>query len=436
MHPSHRVVIVSTTVLLLAALAAPAGATAPFEPAAEAARRCVTHSDLGAADATPSASLRAAVDTALADERLTGVGLGLSLWVEGFGEIEAVNPELRLRPASNQKLLTAMGALEVLGPDHVFTTKVRVVGPVDDGVLDGDLYLVGGGDPSLAFTGPGSLETLAASVRAAGITDVRGTVYADESRYDDLRRANGWSSSVAPAWVGSLSALTVDENRYRADAPFLADPARYNAAQFVELLGAAGVGVNGGVAAAKVPPGATIIAQIESPPLRSLLVEVLRESNNTYAELLVKEIGRARHAQGTTATGLAVIADALAMFCLPETILQQDGSGLSHGNARSTRSWRQFLQAAQARPWWSHFVAALPVAAESGTIENRFVETEAAGNLRAKTGTITGLRSLSGLLTTAGGRRVFFSAVVDDDNPRPAMAAIDALLVSVAADES
>ena len=80
----------------------------------------------------------------------------------------------------------------------------------------------------------------------------------------------------------------------------------------------------------------------------------------------------------------------------------------------------------------------LPVMIEERVhLQRRFIETAAAGNLRAKTGTITGIRALSGMMTTTGGRRVFFSAIVDDDtNPRASMAAIDDLLVAVAEDES
>lgn len=130
------------------------------------------------------------------------------------------------------------------------------------------------------------------------------------------------------------------------------------------------------------------------------------------------------------------MADVVKSLCVQRSILQQDGSGLSHGNARSARDWRRLLQQAQTRPWWDDFVAGLAVAGETGTLQRRFVDTAAQDNLRAKTGSINGLRSLSGILTTAGGRRVFFSAIVDADEPQVPMTAIDDLLVAIAESEA
>jgi D-alanyl-D-alanine carboxypeptidase/D-alanyl-D-alanine-endopeptidase (penicillin-binding protein 4) len=164
---------------------------------------------------------------------------------------------------------------------------------------------------------------------------------------------------------------------------------------------------------------------------------MLTDSNNMVAEMLTKEIGLVSSGTGSTAAGVDAMRHVVSSFCLPNSTLQHDGSGLSHANARSARSWRSLLQAAQDRPWWDQFVDGLAVAGETGTLRGRFVETVAEGNLRAKTGTISGIRALSGFMTTAGGRRVFFSGIVADDrNPRAAMAAIDDLLVAVAEDDS
>jgi serine-type D-Ala-D-Ala carboxypeptidase/endopeptidase (penicillin-binding protein 4) len=415
----------------------PTAAGAPLPPGTEVVRACVSHPDVEAPSRPVPADLAAALDTHLADERLRGVGLGLSLWIEGYGEVRAVNPEFRLRPASNQKLLTAIAALEVLGPATTLPTRVAASGTISGGVLDGDLYLIGGGDPTLAASGPHSLEALAAAVRAAGITRVDGAVVADESRYDDLRKVEHWGEGLIPRWVGSLSALMVDGNRYRGDPAFIADPAGANGALFAGALATAGVTVVRWGDTGSVPRDAREIAGVASPPLRDLVRIMLEESDNTIAEMLVKEVGKVGRGVGSTASGMKVLATTALHFCLPQTVLQYDGSGLSDGNARSARQWRELLQAVQSAPWWEDLLAALPVAAETGTLRARFRGTAAAGNLRAKTGTIHGLRALSGMLSTAGSRRVFFSAIVDDDDaPRAAMAVIDELLVTVAADDS
>jgi D-alanyl-D-alanine carboxypeptidase/D-alanyl-D-alanine-endopeptidase (penicillin-binding protein 4) len=415
----------------------PAAALPPFEPEALRVRQCVIHADLmtPARESVPG-SLAGTVATGLADERLHRVGLGASMWIEGLGEVVAVNPDLRLRPASNQKLLTAVGALALLGPDRRLRTAVAADGTLTGGILDGDLYLVGGGDPTVTRTGAHSLETLAAQVAASGVSQVTGSVIADESRYDARRRANGWSEPVSPTWVGSLSALMVDENRYRIEASYLADPVADSIERFAEALAAAGVAVAGGTGRGAAPEAGVALASLDSPPVSELVRLMLTDSNNTIAEMLVKEVGFTVRGVGSTAVGLDVISTVADDFCLPETILQQDGSGLSHGNARSARDWRRLFMSAQAAEWYDDLVAGLAVAGETGTLRFRFRDTAADGNLRAKTGTISGIRSLTGTMTTAGGRRVFFSFIVDDDEPRPPMAAVDDLLAAIAADES
>jgi len=376
------------------------------------------------------------IDAAMTDERLIGAGVGMSLWIEGYGEVIARNPDLRLRPASLQKLLTAMTALEVIGPSTELATVVATTGLAAGGVLDGDIYLVGGGDPLLASGGEHSLQTLAAAVRQAGVVRVTGRVVVDETRYDGLRTVRAWGGMPVPTWVGSLSPLLVDRNAYRADWPFIANPGIANGGLFVTALDNAGVIVAGDVANGATPDGAASITSLRSAPVAALVAEMLTESDNTIAEILVKEIGYRTSGVGSTAAGVRAMATTAEALCLSRSILQQDGSGLSHGNARSARDWRRLLQAAQGRPWWDELVAGLAIAGETGTLEHRFLDTAAAGNLRAKTGSIDGLRSLCGVMATAGGRRVFFAAIVDADEPAPPMAAIDDLLVAIAEDES
>ncbi len=420
-------------------MAVPAtAAEAPFEPEALEVRQCRPRPDIYASGPeVPPRALLATIDEHLADGRLDGVGLGLSLWIEGYGEIEAVAADLRLKPASNQKLLTAMTAFEVLGPGHRLETQVRTTGSLTNGVLDGDVYLVGGGDATLASRGDHSLATLAVGLRTAGVERISGRVLGDESRFDDLRQANGWRDYNIPSSMGSLSALTVDENRYRADWPFIEEPTPHNAAAFRTALREAGIAVDGAAAEGLVPDGAAVVVKLLSPPVGELVAEMLTDSDNMIAEMLTKEMGLVASGTGSTAAGVAAMRKVVSGFCLPNSILQHDGSGLSHANARSARGWRSLLQAAQDRPWWNQFVDGLAIAGETGTLRRRFAETAAAGNLRAKTGTITGIRALSGVMTTTGGRLVFFSAIVDDDsNPRAAMSAIDDLLIAVAEDES
>lgn len=424
--------------LLLTSAGTARAVSPPFEPEAQAVRDCRPHPDVwGFPTEVPPLELTTAIDEALADERFDNVGLGLSIWIEGYGEIVSRNADLRLKPASNQKLLTAIAAFEILGPGHRLETLVVTDGLVVDGVLDGDLYLVGGGDATLESRGDHSLETLAAAVAGAGISRIDGRILGDESRFDGLRQANGWRDLNIPESMGSLSALTVDENRYRADWPFIEEPTPYNAAVFASILREAGVGVAGAATQGVAPDGAAIVTRLPSPPVRELVTFMLTDSNNMIAEMLTKEMGLATSAVGSTVAGVAAMRQVVTDLCLPNSVLQHDGSGLSHANSRSARGWRALLHTAQTRDWWPVFVDALAVAGETGTLRNRFLDSAAEGNLRAKTGTISGIRALSGIMTTAGGRQVIFSAIVDDDDrPRSAMTAIDDLLVVIAEDES
>ena len=346
-------------------------------------------------------------------------------------------PDRRLRPASVQKILTAMAAFEVLGPDRRLSTTVAASGPVVDGTLDGDLYLVGGGDPSLEARGGHSLQRLAELVRLRGIDTITGGVVVDESRFDSRRDADGWEFDDFPGSVGSLSALTVDGNEYRGDIPYFVAPALHNGRMFGQMLSAAGVVVGARPEMGVAPDGTDTIVRLRSAPVSELVGHMLTESANTYAELLTKEVGLVAAGRGSTRTGVAAAEEvALGLCSRPSATPQGDGSGLSDLNSRSTRDWRTLLQEAQARDWYPLLVDGLAVAGETGTLESRFLGTAAEGNMRAKTGTIDRLRALSGVMLTTGGRRVFFSVVVQAGDPFPRLQIVDALLADVAADTS
>jgi serine-type D-Ala-D-Ala carboxypeptidase/endopeptidase (penicillin-binding protein 4) len=360
------------------------------------------------------------------DPRVTANRFGLSIWIDGIGEVGVHEPDLPLFPASNQKLLMALGVLAVLGPDARFTTQVRLA-------PDGNLVLVAGGDPSLTARGPNSLEALAAQVRAAGITAVPGGLLVDDSRYDTMRRATGWQDWQFPAYVGPLSALMVDRNRYRRDPGFIADPAVADAELLRAALAAHGVHLAGPTVHGSAPDGSTVVASLTSAPASALLTDTLMRSDNTEAESLLKEVGHSTGTPGSTQGGLAATRAALKPLCVQFAGGDDDGSGLSRANGRSAREWRELLQVARAQPWWPYLRDALPVAGRSGTLRSRFRGTAAEGTVHAKTGTILGGIALSGYGTTAGGRGIVFSVLVNGDRAPAAEQPLDALIASVAA---
>jgi serine-type D-Ala-D-Ala carboxypeptidase/endopeptidase (penicillin-binding protein 4) len=392
-----------------------------------------------------AAALSGLIDARIADPRLAGTTVGLSVWVERLGEVAGQNGDLPLTPASNQKLFTAMGVLALIPQTDRLVTEVRTAGTQEGRVLNGDLVLVGGGDPTLNAKGPHSLDDLAAAVKARGIDEVRGALVGDESRYDNVRGAPGWLPQHVPVFIGPLSALVVDRNQLRPDADYAANPLPGTLPYLRAALLRAGVRVLGPNVAGAAPPGSTLLAALPSPPIGDLVGEMLNQSDNLIAELLVKEVGyRAgpaaaggAAAPGSTAGGLAAITDAVRQLGVPLAGVAADGSGLSREDRRSAREWRSLLQAARGQPWAQRLVGSLPLGARTGTLARRFARTAAEGNVRAKTGWIDEARSLSGYLTTAGGRPVVFSIVINGTTPTsPALNALDTLVAAIAADRS
>ncbi|MCI4064559.1 D-alanyl-D-alanine carboxypeptidase/D-alanyl-D-alanine-endopeptidase [Micromonospora sp. R77] len=179
-------------VLALAATAATAGAP-----------------DATAESPTPARTrLNATIDTVLADSRLDGAQAGVVVVDTATGEtLYDRNGDRRLVPASNAKLLTSTAALELLGPGHRFTTDVATDGVRRAGLLSGDLYLRGGGDPTMLAA---DYDALAAQVAADGVRVVTGNLVADDTRYDDTRLGPDWTwDDESYYYAAQVSALTV-----------------------------------------------------------------------------------------------------------------------------------------------------------------------------------------------------------------------------------
>ena len=370
-------------------------------------------------------NLRTRLDAALADPAY-GSAAEASCLVVSHGErdIHQLRPDLALIPASNLKLLTATAALERLGPDHRFVTEFRAADPPTDGVIAGDLWLVGGGDPvvmseeyAASFPNQPQLHTKLSAfgdaLAAAGVREVRGDLIGDDSRYDAVRFIPTWKSGyVSQGAVGPLGALLVNDGftTFGGRRAVATDPAAHAAAQ----VGAAAerAGVQLGVVRSGRPPGTTVVvARVESPPLSQILEALLRESDNTTAELLVKELGVAMRNQGTTAAGLDAMDEVLREAGIdPELFEATDGSGLDRSNRASCRALDQALTDDDRD---AVIGRGLAVAAQTGTLSRRFQGTPAAGRLRAKTGALDGVVSLSGWVPAVTGPPVDFSFIAN-----------------------
>ena len=375
--------------------------------------------------------LRQQVVAALAGSRAPLVGAAVAL--DGLGPAVDLNGWRPLPPASLQKLYTAAAALLLLGPEHRLRTEVRAGGTglvLPDGTLLGDLVLVAGGDPGL--TGD-DLQRLAFAVAGAGVRRVTGALVGDDTRYDRSRAPAGWKATFLTDESGPLSALAVDGNRWRRDGAYLADPVAPNLGRFRVALERAGVAVEGPDVVGPAPAGlGSVLAVHESPPLAARIGPLLKDSDNFTAELLLKELGTTLGAASSDGGTEAVWRQAEA-FGLPRG-QAADGSGLSAHDRAAPWHVVSWLVAVDRTPVAGLLRDSLPLACGDGTLKHRMCATVAAGRVFAKTGTLKGIGTLAGTVTTAGGRRAWFAfMVVGAPSAATARSALDRAAVAVAA---
>ncbi|NDU71879.1 D-alanyl-D-alanine carboxypeptidase/D-alanyl-D-alanine-endopeptidase [Actinomadura sp. DSM 109109] len=227
-----------------------------------------------------------------------------------------------------------------------------------------------------------------------------------------VNRANGSDTIVVsgsyPAGAAPYTTLRTVEN-----------PALYAADVFRSALRAHGVTVKGATERGRTPKGSAALASRASMPLSRLMVPFLKLSNNMVAETLVKAIGREKAGKGSWAAGLPVVARHARGQGVPTARLKiADGSGLSRENRTTARDISTILRRAQGAPWFTGWFRSLPVAGDpdrldGGTLRSRMGSTPAAGNVHAKTGTLTGASALSGYVTDPSGRRLVFAVVLN-----------------------
>jgi D-alanyl-D-alanine carboxypeptidase/D-alanyl-D-alanine-endopeptidase (penicillin-binding protein 4) len=310
-------------------------------------------------------------------------------------------PDLALAPASNQKLFTTTGGLLRFGP--AATLDTTVLGAVDgDGVVRGDLYLRGGGDPTLGDSG---LQALAQRVAAAGVRRIIGGVVGDESLFDGLR--GGPDSAYRPDFDlgGWLSALSWRHGRARGGGPARAAAVRLNHYLAKEGIARGRRPRQGTAPVLAAAP--TALATLASPPMSQLITDINVPSENFYAEMLIKALGARFGAGGSTAAGLDVVRGTLTPLGIQPRMV--DGSGLSRVDATTSRQVVRLLVRMDGHELGATFRASLPVAGVSGTLRLRMRRTAAHTRCQAKTGTLIGVSALSGYCTATGGRRIAFS---------------------------
>lgn len=320
-------------------------------------------------------------------------------------------------PASTIKIVTAAVALEVLGADAVFSTEAR--GNFKDGVVNGDLVLVGGGDPLLveriypasekySTLSPTYIDDLADRIVAAGVNTITGGIVGDDSLFDDVRFPPTWPTDFYGTEGGPIGALMVNDGAIIGQPVKGDDPALSAAAILRLLLVQRGVSIgelsSHGVASEKLP----VVATIDSAPMRDVVKEMLVNSDNNTAEILVKHIGVKLAKEGSWVAGLKAISGQLESWKLhTEGYVQVDGSGLSSQNRVSCRLLSQMLNRQS-----TVFLDSLSVSGSSGTLRDAFTNETVKGRLVGKTGTLTGVKSLAGFLKVDGAEPVQFTLLM------------------------
>ena len=373
--------------------------------------------------APAAAGVDDSIEAALSSAGLAGSGTGVYVWdLDAALPIYELNSSGRFTPASNMKLVTSAAALRDWSAAHHFATELYGPDPAitSGGTLDGDLYLRGLGDPSLSTRSyqrdvfdltTASFEIFAKTLRSEGVKKISGKVRGDASWFDKLKTVPYWKAGLQLE-CGPLSGLS--GNQGLDDGNRVSAPATWAAKLMTTALRNAGVKVKGKPGSGTLPTSAKFIKRQYSAALPGILKHMNQESDNFFAEMLLKGLGKDFYGEGSTAAGTEASKATLhAMGVEGGTYVIQDGSGLSYGDRLTPEGVVKVLGAMRQRDDFDDYYDSLPVAGEDGTLHDRMRGTAAAGNAHAKTGTLNIAVCLSGYVESANDHLVGFSILMN-----------------------
>ncbi|MFJ7939498.1 D-alanyl-D-alanine carboxypeptidase/D-alanyl-D-alanine-endopeptidase [Peribacillus sp. NPDC096622] len=262
------------------------------------------------------------------------------------------------------------------------------------------------------------------------------TESADSNKKIEVERSHGTQVITVSGTIPERSGVTKEWISVE-------DPTEYALSLFEKSMKKHGIKVLGKREKGKTPVEADLIATHQSMPLSQLLIPFMKLSNNSHAEVLVKEMGKEAEGEGSWKDGLKVTRNQLKSMGLDiQTIMMRDGSGISQVNMIPANEITKLLYAVQEKTWFPAYLNALPIAGNEnrmvgGTLRKRMKGTLAAGNVRAKTGTISGTSSLSGYVTTKRGEKIIFSIILNNFVEEKGITAIqDKIAVMLAEQEN
>lgn len=403
----------ATAVLAAACTAPPAGAPAPLAPAA-----------------MTRATFARYVDSLVSQPKFANAHWGVLIVDPATGDtLAARNAGKLFMPASNQKLVTGSVALATLGADYRFATTFAAGGPVDGGVVYGDLVVVPSGDPTFAdviWNGDhrNAFRAMADSLLAHGVRRIEGGFARGATPFPDEPCGYGWEyGDLGDSFAACVQDLMVNEgamrvprNRAPGDTATVEVAIRDPRGAFWRALRDAmverGITVRDPIDTGRVDNGAAgaPIFAMRSPTLGgAMLAQMMKPSQNQVAEVLFKTMARELTGSGTADSGRRVVERQLRAWGVDAAqVAVRDGSGVSRHDYITPTAVMRILDAMRRAPTFDTWYRALPIGGVDGTIANRMRGTPAQGNVHAKTGTVDKARSLSGYVTTLDGHQLMF----------------------------
>ncbi|MDR1553520.1 MAG: D-alanyl-D-alanine carboxypeptidase/D-alanyl-D-alanine-endopeptidase [Prevotellaceae bacterium] len=411
------------------------------------------------------------------------------------------NSQYCLMPASNMKIVTTGIGLLLLGADYTFKTKLEYTGNIIDSALDGDMYITGGGDPSLGSavyknTLPDSVfNKWIQAIKNLGINNIKGKIIADTRFFDDENRPGSWEfDDIGTDYGAGVSGIQFIDNKCKlyiqpassigekpsidSVRPYIPEILWENNLTSTDSVNDSGISLysspyssralltgkvltnsRGRTISAAIPNTAytcawyfndylnrngiktsNIIEVLErrtsylsnqnhthfytynSPAYTDIIYETNKSSNNSFAETILKTIGAESGNDGSIYEGRKLVAEKLEeMNIKTDGFRQSDGSGLSRHNFVTTKFLCEYLSAMYNSDVYEDFVQSLPVAGIDGTMKNMLKQTTAEGNVKAKSGSLSAVRSYSGYVTTKSGKYLCFSFVFNNFTCRSAV---------------
>ena len=341
-------------------------------------------------------AVKAGVDKLLKSKMFETSQVGIMIWdLEADSCIYSYRERQLMRPASTMKLVTAITALDKLGGSYQFKTTLKYTGTVENGVLNGDVYCVGGMDPRFNSD---DMTSFVMSIKDMGVDTIRGSIYADRSMKDAALLGEGW------CWDDDnpvLSPLVFGRKDIFMD-------------RFLRKLKEVGIVYEDELTYVKRCPEGAFTLCTRFHTMDQILNKMMKESDNLYAESMYYQIAASTGNRPASAKSARSVERQLIRKIGLDSSLYKlaDGSGLSLYNYLSAELEVKLLRYAyQNENIWNHLLPSLPIAGVDGTLKKRMKTSFAHDNVKAKTGTLTGIISLAGYCTASNGHEICFSII-------------------------